>query len=66
MSSVPGRWKRMYRRLRTMERAEIADRVRQHDLELVSRLCEGFHLEPGPFERRGDVRRQRVTIVHRS
>jgi len=29
MSSVPGRWKRMYRRLRTMERAEIADRVRQ-------------------------------------
>ena len=29
MSSVPG-WKRIYRRLRSMEPAEIADRVRQH------------------------------------
>ena len=29
MSSVPANWKRLYQRLRSMERTEIADRIRQ-------------------------------------
>ena len=42
-----------------------ADRVRQDDLELVRRLREGLDLEPRALERRGDLGRERVAIVHR-
>src|SRR5262252_10623555 len=35
MSWVPARWKHVYRRLRSMERDEIADRVRQ---QAIARL----------------------------
>ena len=54
------------RRLLAQAVAErAADGVREHDLELVRGLREGLDLEPRPLERRGDVGRQRVAIVHR-
>ena len=42
-----------------------ADGVGQDDLELVGGLGERLDLEPRPVERGGDVRRERVAIVHR-
>ena len=42
-----------------------ADGVGQHDLELVRRLRQRLDLEPRPLERRGDVGRERVAVVHR-
>ena len=41
-----------------------ADCVREHDLELVGGLRERLHLQAGPLERRGHVRRERVPVVH--
>ena len=41
-----------------------ADGVGQDDLELVGRLGQRFDLEPCPLERCGDVRRERVAVVH--
>ena len=49
---------------RRPSRSALADRVGQHDLELVRGLRERLDLEAGPLERRGDVGRERVAIVH--
>ena len=50
---------------RSPSRSALADRIRQDDLELVGRQRERLDLEPRAIERRGDLGRERVAIVHR-